>query len=60
MHPYVDGKAKPATLIVGPWAYIALKPGKHRLRVTLNANTHAEYHRNGNPVQNTAMVRVKD
>jgi hypothetical protein len=58
MHLYVDGESKPATLLVGPWTYVALPAGGHRLRVTLNANTHAEYRRNGKPIADATTITV--
>ncbi|MGH2740900.1 MAG: hypothetical protein ACRDN8_00145 [Thermoleophilaceae bacterium] len=59
IHLYVDGKKRPATLLVGPWTYVGLRAGRHRLRVTLNANTHAEYQRRGKPVQDATTFSVK-
>jgi hypothetical protein len=57
-HIYVDGAAKPALLVVGPWTYLPLKAGKHTLRVTLNANDHDEWTWNGKTVQGTTKVTV--
>lgn len=40
-HLYVDGKK--VARLYGPWHHLAgLTPGKHRLTVTLNANSHEE------------------
>lgn len=56
-HLYVDGEM--ATLLVGPWTYVRVPPGRHTLRVTLNANDHAEYMRDGAPVQRSTCVLVR-
>lgn len=55
VHVYVDGEKK--TLMLGPWLYLGdLKPGKRTIRVTLSANNHAEYARNGMAVSATTTV----
>lgn len=40
-HVYVDGEK--VGRLYGPDAHLALSPGDHQVRVTLNANDHAEY-----------------
>jgi hypothetical protein len=57
-HLYVDGATMPTTLVVAPWTYLGLTPGPHTLRVTLNADNHAEYVRAGRPVEASATVDV--
>jgi len=55
-HLYVDG-AKRARLYA-PWFHLdALGAGEHRLRVTLNANSHQELHAGGKPIQAEIVVR---
>ncbi len=56
-HLYVDGDK--TTLLVGPWTYVPLPPGRHTLKVTLNANDHADYMRDGAPVQRSKRVVVR-
>ncbi len=58
-HLYVDGVK--VTVLLGPWLYVGgLKPGKHTLRVTLNANNHADYARNGKVIEaRTTVVAPK-
>ena len=57
-HIYVDGAEMPATMVVSDWTYLKLDPGKHTLRVTLNADNHEEYQRSGKPVQDSVSVKV--
>jgi hypothetical protein len=57
-HFYVDGAKTPTTMVVGPWTYLKLAPGGHRLRVTLNANDHNEWTWHGKTVQSTVKVKV--
>ena len=57
-HIYVDGAAAPKLMIVGPWTYLPLKPGKHTIRVTLNANDHNEWTWSGKTVQDSVKVTV--
>ena len=56
MHLFVDGKM--TTLLVGPWTYVKLTPGRHTLRVTLNANDHGEYVRNGKALSAQTTLTV--
>jgi len=56
-HLYVDG-VKVARMY-GPWYNLdGLTPGQHDIRVTLNANTHAEYAVDGKVLEATASVVV--
>lgn len=57
-HVYVDGAKTPKTMIVGPWTYITLTPGRHTVRVTLNANDHNEWTWQGMVVEATTRVTV--
>jgi hypothetical protein len=59
-HIYVDGATMPTLMIVGPWTYLPLQPGKHTVRVTLNANNHEEYQLHGHTVQDTVHVTIND
>ena len=57
-HIYVDGVK---SRVYGPYYHIpALEPGSHHIRVTLNANTHAEMYANGFPVEAVVMVAVPE
>jgi hypothetical protein len=48
-HLYLDGQK--LARLYGPWTHLPpLPPGRHRLRVTLNGNDHAELHAQGRPV----------
>lgn len=48
-HLYLDGQK--LARLYGPWTHLPpLPPGRHRLRVTLNGNDHAELHAEGRPV----------
>ena len=54
-HLYVDGKK--VARLYGPWFHLpALSPGKHVLKVTLNANSHEEYAFKGKPVSGQIEV----
>jgi hypothetical protein len=55
-HLFVDGEM--ATMLVGPWTYVAMKSGKRTLRVTLNANSHLMYAHGEHPVQLTTRRTV--
>jgi hypothetical protein len=57
-HIYVDRSVMPAIMVVGPWTYLRLEPGRHLLRVTLNGNDHLVYRRNGRPVQDSVSATV--
>lgn len=54
-HIYVDGVM--VGRVYGTWYHLdALTPGQHDVRVTLNANSHAEYAVNGAVVEATVSV----
>lgn len=56
-HIYVDG-AKIGR-VYGPWYFLGgLAPGEHEVRVTLTANTHQPYERDGEPLAASVMVTV--
>lgn len=56
-HLYVDGVK--TTRLYGPAFYLGdLKPGRHVIRVTLNANDHRDYRRGGKPLAARATVTV--
>ncbi len=57
-HIYVDGVK---SRVYGPYYHIPeLEPGSHHIRVTLNANTHADMYVNGFPAEAVAMVVVPE
>ena len=57
-HIYVDGEK--ISRVYGPWFFLGgLTPGEHEVRVTLNANTHQGYARNGEPLAATTTVTVE-
>ena len=54
-HVYIDGKK--FARLYGPWFHIpALAPGSHRLRVTLNTNTHQEIHADGQAIDALVLI----
>lgn len=56
-HLYIDGEKH--TRLYGPWYYLpedALAPGRHTLKVTLNANDHSIWAVDGEPVQATTRI----
>lgn len=58
-HIYVDGVK--VGRVFGPSYYImGLEPGRHDIRVTLNANSHNNLLVDGELVESTVMVRVED
>jgi hypothetical protein len=58
-HIYVDSEK--IGRVYGEWYHLsALEPGAHEIRVTLNANSHAEYARDGEPLEATAPIDVPD
>ncbi|WP_424934118.1 hypothetical protein [Amaricoccus macauensis] len=57
-HVYVNG-AKVAR-VYAPWFHLpgaALRPGRNEVTVTLNANDHGEWSRNGVPISSTVQVQ---
>ena len=58
-HIYVDGEK--LNRVYGPYYHIlALSPGAHEIRVTLNANSHNALTLNGEPIEATATVTTSD
>jgi hypothetical protein len=56
-HLYVDGVK--TTRLYGPAFYLGdLKPGRHTIRVTLNANDHRDYRRGGKLLAAQATITV--
>ena len=56
-HVYVNGIKQARAY--GPWVQLyALPEGTHEIRVTLNANDHAQYAVSGRPVEATATLRI--
>jgi hypothetical protein len=59
-HVYLDGSASALTMIVGPWTYLKVPAGKHKLKVVLNADTHVPWARGGKVVSKTRSVKVAE
>jgi hypothetical protein len=56
-HLYIDGQK--ITRLYGNWYYLAsLEPGRHELKVTLNANGHELLVHRGQPIEAIAIVEV--
>jgi hypothetical protein len=56
-HLYINGKK--ITRLYSAWYYLAsLAPGKHEIKVTLNANGHETLVHNRQPIEATAMIQV--
>ena len=56
-HIYVDGVK--IGRVYGPWFFLGgLSPGEHEVRVTLTANTHQPYKRDGEPLAASVVVTV--
>lgn len=54
-HLYVDGKK--VARVYGPWFHLGPQtPGKHELRVTLNANSHEELAVKSKKIEATAVI----
>lgn len=57
-HIYIDGVK--IGRVYGPWFFLGgLSPGEHEVRVTLTANTHQPYERDGEPLAASVMVTVQ-
>lgn len=55
-HLYVDGVKR--ARLYAPWFHVdALGAGEHKLRVTLNANSHQELYSGGKPIQAEIVVK---
>ncbi len=58
-HLYIDDRK--ITRLYSNWYYLGvLPPGEHKIRVTLNTNAHETLVHNGQPIQATATVQVKE
>jgi hypothetical protein len=55
-HLYVNDSLR--TRLYGPWHHLKLDPGTHRIRVTLNVNSHADIMADGQIVEAVATVTV--
>ncbi len=56
-HLFINGKK--ITRLYSSWYYLEnLKPGKNQVKVTLNANNHADWASNGKVIQDTEVVEV--
>ena len=57
-HIYVNGVK--IGRVYGPWFFLGgLSPGEHEVRVTLTANAHQPYERDGEPLAASVMVTVQ-
>ncbi|BAZ05266.1 hypothetical protein [Calothrix sp. NIES-3974] len=57
-HIYINDRK--LTRLYSSWYYIEqLPPGKNRIKVTLNANNHADFVHNGKAIADTVIVEVK-
>lgn len=57
-HVYLNGVKIARTY--GPWIQLdALPPGRHEIRVTLNANDHSQLSLNGTPIEATAELVIE-
>lgn len=57
-HIYIDGEK--IARVYGSWYHIAnVEPGDREVRVTLNANNHAEYSFEGEIIQATKIVTIE-
>lgn len=55
-HIYVDGHK--VARVYGPWFHLEnQEPGRHEVRVTLNANTHDELTLNGKTIDAVAVIQ---
>jgi hypothetical protein len=56
-HLYVNGEK--VTRIYGNWFYIKnLEPGENQIKVTLNTNGHKALYYQGQPIEDTEIIRV--
>ena len=57
-HIYVDGVK--IGRVYGTWFFLGgLSPGEYEVRVTLTANTHPPYERDGEPLEAPVVVTVQ-
>ena len=58
-HLFINGKK--ITRLYSSWYYIEnLEPGENSVKVTLNANNHADWTSNGKVIQDTEVVKVSE
>ncbi|AFY55612.1 hypothetical protein Riv7116_3139 [Rivularia sp. PCC 7116] len=58
-HLFVNGKK--ITRLYSNWYYLEnLEPGENQVKVTLNANDHADWTNNGKMIEDTEIVKVSD
>ncbi len=57
VHVFVDG-IKVQRLYGEWWHFDDLTPGEHEVSVEVNANNHAQYHHNGEPITASALITV--
>ncbi len=58
-HLFVNGKK--ITRLYGSWYYLEnLEPGENRVKVTLNANNHADWTSKGKVIEDTEIVKFQE
>ncbi|MGB6300837.1 MAG: hypothetical protein WBF90_32325 [Rivularia sp. (in: cyanobacteria)] len=58
-HLFVNGKK--ITRLYSSWYYLEnLEPGENKIKVTLNANDHADWASNGKVIEDTEIVQVSE
>jgi len=58
-HLFVNGKK--ITRLYSSWYYLEnLEPGENKIKVTLNANNHADWTSNGKVIEDTEVVQVSE
>ncbi|MEO1375651.1 MAG: hypothetical protein AAFW70_15320, partial [Cyanobacteria bacterium J06635_10] len=58
-HLFINGKK--ITRLYGSWYYLeTLEPGENSVKVTLNANNHADWANNGKVIEDTQVVKVPE
>ncbi len=58
-HIFVNGKK--ITRLYSSWYYLEnLEPGENKVKVTLNANNHADWTSNGKVIEDTEIIQVSE
>lgn len=57
-HVYVDGEK--VGRVYGEWMHLPVEPGRHEVRVDLNANDHSPLLLDGEPIEDTVTVEVPE
>ncbi|MEO1431559.1 MAG: hypothetical protein AAFS12_14200 [Cyanobacteria bacterium J06632_19] len=58
-HLFINGKK--ITRLYSNWYYLEnLEPGENQVKVTLNANNHADWSSNGKVIEDTEIVKVSE